>query len=170
MYLFNFQNCNNIDAIKWRSPNIAVGAKTTYRCQTRRKVPEGFENPNFDDKEANNWRLPNIAVGAKTTDYYQTRGKIPERFDNPDCFKGYGKVEANPRYRTSNSSYGSISPNVHTMPTSFFLKSQEFTKIMLAGDFNIHVEKTVIHTLLLGYIIIFSGIGLQNLSKGKLLR
>lgn len=69
-----------------------------------------------------------VPPDSKTSDYYRTYD-IPKRFDNPDWFKGYSQSKpVHPIYRTSNSDYGSRPPSVHTMPTRFAAKSQEFSE------------------------------------------
>ena len=63
----------------------------------------------------------------KTSDIYVVNN-IPDRFDNPEWFKGYGtSVSKNPMYRTTASDYGRLAPNVHTMPTVFYSRTQSFT-------------------------------------------
>ena len=48
----------------------------------------------------------------------------------PDWFQGYPTDKpVNPMYRTSNNDYGSKAPSVHTMPTMFFAKSQQFSLV-----------------------------------------
>jgi len=64
--------------------------------------------------------------GETTSSYYRT-DNIPDRFENPDCFEGYGSQPQNPMYRTTNMTYGSKSPTVHTMPTTFRARSQKFS-------------------------------------------
>eukprot|EP00056_Hartaetosiga_gracilis_P016163 m.4123 g.4123 ORF g.4123 m.4123 type:complete len:127 (-) comp3814_c0_seq1:46-426(-) len=70
-----------------------------------------------------------VTQSLKTSDLYKT-GKLPERFENPDVFKGYGTAKGaqNPLYMTSNSSYGMMAPNVHTMPKAFHGRTQKFSE------------------------------------------
>jgi hypothetical protein len=48
-----------------------------------------------------------------------------------DSFEGYGSQPQNPLYRTTNMTYGSRSPTVHTMPTTFRARSQQFSVHLL---------------------------------------
>ncbi|XP_045165574.1 piercer of microtubule wall 1 protein-like [Mercenaria mercenaria] len=63
----------------------------------------------------------------KTSDYYRT-SNIPNRFENPDWFQGYGGKQQHPMYRTTSMTYGQKAPSVHTMPTSFYCRSQKFSE------------------------------------------
>jgi len=67
-----------------------------------------------------------VESGAKTSDFYKTK-EIPKRFENPDWFQGYGGKPQHPMYKTSSAVYGSKAPSVHTMPTTFHSKSQDFS-------------------------------------------
>merc|ERR1711976_166118 len=67
-----------------------------------------------------------IPKGAKTSDYYRTRN-IPDRFEHPDRFQGYPTKQPHPMYMTTNGLYGAKPPTVHTVPTTFHAKSQEFS-------------------------------------------
>ncbi len=46
-----------------------------------------------------------------------------------EIFSGYGTKKEEAVYRTSNSDYGRIPPNVHTMPTAFHGVQEGFTKV-----------------------------------------
>jgi len=79
-----------------------------------------------------------ISEGAKTSDFYRTKN-IPARFDNPEWFQGYSQKPVHPMYRTTNSNYGKRAPTVHTMPTSFNGKSQQFSeKLGKCGNYRNH--------------------------------
>jgi hypothetical protein len=86
-------------------------------------------------------------VEERTSEYYKV-SVIPERFDHPNWFKGYGSNE-HPLYRTSNNTYGSKSPSVHTMPTSYHGRSQKFTASMglnyRSHSLNTSMDKTVVN-------------------------
>ncbi|XP_067826110.1 piercer of microtubule wall 1 protein-like [Heptranchias perlo] len=64
---------------------------------------------------------------ARTSQYYRVHPGVPERFEHPDCFKGYRSLKINPIYRTTNQTYGSDSPTVHEMPTSYHAISQKLS-------------------------------------------
>lgn len=68
-----------------------------------------------------------VPSGSKTSAYYKTKEGVPQRFDNPDWFQGYEGKKVAPMYRTSNADYGNRAPSVHTMPTTFHAKSQQFS-------------------------------------------
>ncbi|XP_077981051.1 piercer of microtubule wall 1 protein-like isoform X3 [Glandiceps talaboti] len=68
-----------------------------------------------------------VPKGAKTSDYYRTHN-IPGRFDNPEWFEGYEQKPQHPMYMTTNMTYGSKPPSVHTMPTSFHARTQKFSE------------------------------------------
>ncbi|KAK2165307.1 hypothetical protein LSH36_52g06054 [Paralvinella palmiformis] len=67
-----------------------------------------------------------VPKDAKTSEYYRVKD-IPNRFDHPDWFQGYKSKEQHPMYRTTNREYGAREPSVHTMPTVFHAKSQQFS-------------------------------------------
>ncbi|CAH8441354.1 unnamed protein product [Heterobilharzia americana] len=71
-----------------------------------------------------------IPVGAKTSEYYRTDENLPGRFNNPDKFGGYEGQKLNPLYRTTNSEYGRLKPNVHTMNVVYHSKKQDFSKVL----------------------------------------
>ncbi len=48
--------------------------------------------------------------------------------------KGYADKFVNPLYRTTNMSYGSTKPNVHTMPTNYNSKSSAFTEVLIQNS------------------------------------
>ena len=48
-----------------------------------------------------------------------------------DWFQGYGQKKQHPMYRTSAAEYGAKAPTVHTMPTQFHAKSQQFSLVSL---------------------------------------
>ncbi|NXJ81637.1 CI116 protein, partial [Trogon melanurus] len=79
--------------------------------------------------------LPEAAgsPGPRTGDWYRTSPGLPARFQHPACFRGYGKPEPHPRYRTSNQAYGSRAPTVHEVPTSFHVTSHAFSKTLAQG-------------------------------------
>ncbi|XP_062522353.1 piercer of microtubule wall 1 protein-like isoform X2 [Corticium candelabrum] len=80
--------------------------------------------------------------GQRTSDTYRTHN-LPERFDKPDCFQGYNTKQEHPMYRTSTSTYGGVSPTVHTVPTSWHGKSQKFTEHLgLSGMYRNHSLNT----------------------------
>ncbi|XP_041346736.1 UPF0691 protein C9orf116 homolog [Gigantopelta aegis] len=68
-----------------------------------------------------------VPKGTKTSDCYRT-DNIPTRFDNPEWFKTPYTKPQHPMYRTTAQVYGSKAPSVHTMPTCFHAKSQQFTQ------------------------------------------
>ncbi|NXL58977.1 CI116 protein, partial [Chordeiles acutipennis] len=68
--------------------------------------------------------------GPRTSDWYRTSPDLPGRFQQPACFRGYGKPEPHPRYRTTNQTYGSKAPTVHEVPTSFHVTSHTFSKTL----------------------------------------
>ncbi|KAK5649195.1 hypothetical protein RI129_000224 [Pyrocoelia pectoralis] len=74
----------------------------------------------------------------KTSDFYRTC-KLPKRFEYPSWFHAYGiqrKPPEHPLYRTTTSEYGRHPPSVHTIPTSFYPNTQEFTKALAkAGNY-----------------------------------
>ncbi|XP_050294275.1 piercer of microtubule wall 1 protein [Anthonomus grandis grandis] len=66
----------------------------------------------------------------QTSDFYQTCG-LPKRFDYPNWFYGYGtqrRPPLHPFYTTTSSEYGRYPPTIHTVPTSFFPNTQDFTR------------------------------------------
>ncbi|ENN72347.1 piercer of microtubule wall 1 protein [Dendroctonus ponderosae] len=68
----------------------------------------------------------------RTSDFYRTC-QLPKRFDYPSWFYGYGvdrKPPEHPFYRTTSSDYGRYPPTIHTVPTSFFPNTQDFTKAL----------------------------------------
>ncbi|XP_072177608.1 piercer of microtubule wall 2 protein-like [Diadema setosum] len=68
--------------------------------------------------------------GEKTSEFYRTEN-LPHRFENPDVFEGYNSKPQNPLYYTTNMSYGSIPPSVHTVPTCFHARTNKFTEPLL---------------------------------------
>ncbi|NWX06409.1 CI116 protein, partial [Caloenas nicobarica] len=68
--------------------------------------------------------------GPRTSDWYRTSPGLPGRFQQPGCFRGYGKPEPHPRYRTTSQAYGSRAPTVHEVPTSFHGTSHTFSKTL----------------------------------------
>ncbi|CAH1784189.1 unnamed protein product [Owenia fusiformis] len=69
-----------------------------------------------------------VPKDARTSEFYRTEN-IPNRFDNPEWFsKGYSQKQVHPCYKTSAQTYGAMKPSVHTMPTSFHCKSQQFSQ------------------------------------------
>ncbi|XP_074747195.1 piercer of microtubule wall 1 protein [Strix uralensis] len=76
--------------------------------------------------------LPEAAgsAGPRTSDWYRTSPGLPGRFQHPACFRGYGKPEPPPRYRTTNQVYGSKAPTVHEVPTSFHVTSHAFSSTL----------------------------------------
>ncbi|XP_059685034.1 piercer of microtubule wall 1 protein [Gavia stellata] len=68
--------------------------------------------------------------GPRTSDWYRTSPGLPGRFQQPACFRGYGKPEPHPRYRTTNQAYGSKAPTVHEVPTSFHVTSHAFSNTL----------------------------------------
>ncbi|XP_060526587.1 piercer of microtubule wall 1 protein [Cylas formicarius] len=64
----------------------------------------------------------------ETSQFYRT-SDLPKRFEYPSWFYGYGiqKPQEHPFYRTTSSDYGRYPPTIHTVPTSFFPKTQEFS-------------------------------------------
>ncbi|CAH8469922.1 unnamed protein product [Schistosoma guineensis] len=86
-----------------------------------------------------------ITLGSQTSDYYRTDKRLPYRFNNPDKFGGYDGPKLNPLYRTTNSEYGRLKPNVHTMNVVYYNKNQEFSKrYMKAGNYRNHSLNTAI--------------------------
>ncbi|XP_053603073.1 piercer of microtubule wall 1 protein isoform X2 [Plodia interpunctella] len=65
----------------------------------------------------------------KTSDLFITCN-LPKRFEHPHWFNGYGCQVSNqhPFYRTSASVYGWYPPGLHSVPTTYFPKSQAFTE------------------------------------------
>ncbi|NXW86181.1 CI116 protein, partial [Alopecoenas beccarii] len=68
--------------------------------------------------------------GPRTSDWYRTSPGLPGRFQQPGCFRGYGKPEPHPRFRTTSQAYGSKAPTVHEVPTSFHGTSHAFSKTL----------------------------------------
>ncbi|XP_055958093.1 piercer of microtubule wall 2 protein-like isoform X2 [Patella vulgata] len=66
-----------------------------------------------------------VPKGAQTHEFYRIK-EVPSRFDNP----GYGGKKQHPMYRTTSATYGSRAPSVHTMPTTFHAKSQQFSETL----------------------------------------
>ncbi|KAA0200514.1 Zinc finger HIT domain-containing protein 1 [Fasciolopsis buskii] len=73
-------------------------------------------------------RPDGIPQGAKTSDYYKVAENLPIKFNEPDLFHGYDRPPGNPLYRTTNSEYGRLKPNVHTMNSVYHTRSHDFTK------------------------------------------
>lgn len=69
-------------------------------------------------------------MAQTTSQVYQLEpGTIPERFDNPSNLKGYGSgVNKNLLYLTSNSSYGSRTPQAYDMPVKYLPREQKFSQ------------------------------------------
>lgn len=66
--------------------------------------------------------------GDKTSDYYQTVN-IPKKFENPSWFSGYGyQRPQHPFYKTTSFDYGKLPPTVHTVPSMYFPRKQNFSK------------------------------------------
>jgi len=103
-------------------------------AENRLTLPEEMQNPPAEEMT----EMPDPTQTApaerpqkeQTSDYYRTNN-IPARFENPDSFEGYGSQPQNPLYRTTNMTYGSRSPTVHTMPTTFRARSQQFSVHLL---------------------------------------
>ncbi|KAL1506607.1 hypothetical protein ABEB36_005936 [Hypothenemus hampei] len=67
---------------------------------------------------------------VRTSDFYKTC-HLPKRFDYPTWFYGYGierRPPEHPFYRTTSSDYGRYPPTIHTVPTSFFPTTQDFSR------------------------------------------
>lgn len=47
-------------------------------------------------------------------------------------FNGYGnqRKDKHPAFRTSNSDYGLLPPNAHTVPQTYFPRSNEFSTVL----------------------------------------
>ncbi|XP_076469529.1 piercer of microtubule wall 1 protein-like [Babylonia areolata] len=46
----------------------------------------------------------------------------------PGWTQGYGGKPQHPMYTTSSNNYGAKAPSVHTVPTQFYAKSQQFSQ------------------------------------------
>ncbi|XP_051492588.1 piercer of microtubule wall 1 protein [Apus apus] len=74
---------------------------------------------------------PEAAGSPRTSDWYRTSPGLPGRFQQPSCFRGYGQpVQPNPRYWTTNQTYGRKAPTVHEVPTSFHVTSHAFSNTL----------------------------------------
>ncbi|CAH8474833.1 unnamed protein product [Schistosoma curassoni] len=118
---------------------------TTIPCQR----PMDENKKSLNDTCTKNCEMSNssadIALGSQTSDYYRTDKRLPYRFNNPDKFGGYDGPKLNPLYRTTNSEYGRLKPNVHTMNVVYYNKNQEFSKrYMKAGNYRNHSLNTAI--------------------------
>ncbi|XP_067684184.1 piercer of microtubule wall 1 protein-like [Haliotis asinina] len=83
-----------------------------------------------------------VPKDAKTSDYYRTK-EMPARFNNPNWFEGYVGKPQHPMYKTTSAEYGSRAPTVHTMPTCFHAKSQQFSeKLGVCGMYRNHSLNT----------------------------
>ncbi|CAL8107130.1 unnamed protein product [Calicophoron daubneyi] len=91
------------------------------------------ERPCDPDKATLSVRPEDVPPGAKTSDYYRTAEDLPERFNEPDIYEGYSEKPVNPLYRTTNSEYGRLKPNVHTMSVVYHSKKADFTRRYAAG-------------------------------------
>ncbi|KAF5394845.1 Zinc finger HIT domain-containing protein 1 [Paragonimus heterotremus] len=81
--------------------------------------------------------------GAKTSDYYRIADDLPIKFNEPDLFKGYEDKPINPMYRTTNSEYGRLRPNVHTMNVVYHTRKRDFTNRYLGcGNYRNHSLNT----------------------------
>ncbi|CAD5115373.1 DgyrCDS4352 [Dimorphilus gyrociliatus] len=102
------------------------GAKTSDFYRTK-EIPARFEHPgNFNFlSQTGKCYLSGNPVFSCTLPVESEQ--TPHSSDD-DWFRGYESKTVNPMYRTTNSSYGSNPPNVHTMPTTFRAKSQKFSK------------------------------------------
>ncbi|ESO93983.1 hypothetical protein LOTGIDRAFT_209481 [Lottia gigantea] len=96
-----------------------------------------------DTVQTSEYGAGGVPKGAKTHEYYRVQD-IPARFDNPDWFQGYGGKQQHPMYRTTSASaYGSRAPSVHTLPTTFHGKSQQFSeKLGKCGMYRNHSLNT----------------------------
>ncbi|KAF8567580.1 hypothetical protein P879_04575 [Paragonimus westermani] len=82
-------------------------------------------------------------AGAKTSDFYRTADDLPNKFNEPDLFKGYENKPINPMYRTTNSEYGRLRPNVHTMNVVYHTRKRDFTNRYLGcGNYRNHSLNT----------------------------
>ncbi|KAF6772228.1 hypothetical protein AHF37_08764 [Paragonimus kellicotti] len=82
-------------------------------------------------------------VGAKTSDYYKIADDLPAKFNEPDLFRGYNDKPINPMYRTTNSEYGRLPPNVHTMNVVYHTRKRDFTNRYLGcGNYRNHSLNT----------------------------
>uniref|UniRef100_A0A8C3JKD5 CI116 protein n=1 Tax=Calidris pygmaea TaxID=425635 RepID=A0A8C3JKD5_9CHAR len=94
----------------------ALRVPSPGNARPRRPVPAAMSRP-----EAAGGPAP------RTSDWYRTGPGLPGRFQQPACFRGYGKPEPHPLYRTTNQTYGSRAPTVHEVPTSFHVTSHAFS-------------------------------------------
>ncbi|XP_077981042.1 piercer of microtubule wall 1 protein-like isoform X2 [Glandiceps talaboti] len=53
--------------------------------------------------------------------------EIPQH-NSEEWFEGYEQKPQHPMYMTTNMTYGSKPPSVHTMPTSFHARTQKFSE------------------------------------------
>ncbi|KAF7245303.1 hypothetical protein EG68_10361 [Paragonimus skrjabini miyazakii] len=82
-------------------------------------------------------------AGAKTSDYYRIADDLPTKFNEPDLFQGYEDKPINPMYRTTNSEYGRLRPNVHTMNVVYHTRKRDFTNRYLGcGNYRNHSLNT----------------------------
>ncbi|TGZ75582.1 hypothetical protein CRM22_000292 [Opisthorchis felineus] len=96
-----------------------------------------------EDREILRTRPEGVPVGAKTSDYYKVSEDLPKKFNEPDLMQGYGDKLINPMYRTSNSEYGRLKPNVHTMSVVYHQRKAEFQKrFALCGNYRNHSLNT----------------------------
>ncbi|CAH8557387.1 unnamed protein product [Dicrocoelium dendriticum] len=99
----------------------------------------------YDKEEIMSVRPPDIPIGAKTSDYYKVAEDLPFRFNEPDQMKAYDRKPMNPMYRTTNSEYGRIPPNVHTMNVVYHKRKRDFTKrYMECGNYRNHSLNTAL--------------------------
>ncbi|XP_031623237.1 UPF0691 protein C9orf116 homolog [Contarinia nasturtii] len=68
---------------------------------------------------------------VNTSDLYRTLN-IPDRFERSSTLNGYGSQYKtyHPVFQTTNSEYGWIPPNPHTVPHSYYPRSNEFSKLL----------------------------------------
>ncbi|XP_075971135.1 piercer of microtubule wall 1 protein isoform X2 [Anticarsia gemmatalis] len=70
----------------------------------------------------------------KTSDFFITCN-LPKRFEHPHWFNGYGcqVSKQHPFYRTSASEYGWYPPGLHSVPTVYYPKSQDFSSYLASA-------------------------------------
>lgn len=88
---------------------------------------ERTENQSTPGNEAENSAGQMESNKLGTSNFYRTQ-TIPERFEHPEMFEGYNNKPQHIMFITTNMTYGSKGPTVHTVPTSFHCKSQKFTE------------------------------------------
>ncbi|XP_055301215.1 piercer of microtubule wall 2 protein [Sitodiplosis mosellana] len=68
---------------------------------------------------------------VKTSDLYRTLN-IPDRFERSCTLNGYGSQYKtyHPVFRTTNSDYGWTPPNAHTVPHSYYPRTNEFSDLL----------------------------------------